>query len=388
MKLKKLAALFATAALAMSLVACGGKDSKSTTTEGTVTEATATEATATEAGATEAATEGAAEGTEAGQTETEGIQTEAGSEAGETAEAKSASSVDFSNMSVTCVVPYDAGGGTDAVMRGLADAAKGSFKNITVENRSGAGGATGMLYGANAANDGSIITMITVELATLEAMGNNAGLTYTMFKPVLMVNSAASAITVKADDDRFETLEDFIEYSKENEVQVGNSGIGAIWHLAAAGLAKEAGTTFKHVGYDGANGAITDLLGGHIDAVAVSYAEVNSFVQSGDLKVLGVMADERLEAIPDVPTCKESGYDVSLGTWRGLGVPASTPDDVVDELYRIFSEAANSDAFKEFMNNSNNVIDIKDGATFQTLIGEQLELYKGLVEDLDLKVAG
>ncbi|MEG1684185.1 MAG: tripartite tricarboxylate transporter substrate binding protein, partial [Oscillospiraceae bacterium] len=77
--------------------------------------------------------------------------------------------VDFSDKSVTCVVPYDAGGGTDAVMRGIADAAKGSFKNITVENRSGAGGATGMLYGANAAADGSIVTMVTVELATLEA---------------------------------------------------------------------------------------------------------------------------------------------------------------------------------------------------------------------------
>ncbi len=298
-----------------------------------------------------------------------------------------AASTDFSKKNVTCVVPYDAGGGTDAVMRGLADAAKANFKNITVENRSGAGGATGMLYGAQAANDGSIVTMITVELATLEAMGNNAGLTYTQFKPIMMVNSAASAITVKADDDRFNTIEDFIEYSKNNEVQVGNSGLGAIWHLAAAGLAKEAGTTFKHVGYDGANGAITDLLGGHIDAVAVSYAEVNSFVQSGDLKVLAVMANDRLEAIPDVPTCKEAGYNAVLGTWRGLGVPASTPDEVVAELYRIFTEAANSDAFKEFMANTNNVIDIMDGASFNTMIGEQRELYTALVEELGLKVS-
>ena len=297
-----------------------------------------------------------------------------------------AASTDFSKKNVTCVVPYDAGGGTDAVMRGLADAAKGSFKSITVENRSGAGGATGMLYGANAKNDGSIVTMITVELATLEAMGNNAGLTYTQFKPIMMVNSAASAITVKADDDRFNTLEDFIEYSKSNEVQVGNSGIGAIWHLAAAGLAKVAGTEFKHVGYDGANGAITDLLGGHIDAVAVSYAEVNSFVQSGDLKVLAVLANNRLEAIPEVPTAKECGYDAVLGTWRGLGVPASTPDEVVAELYKIFSEAAASDAFVEFMNNTNNVIDIMDGASFTTLIGDQLEMYTGLVEDLGLKI--
>ncbi len=239
-----------------------------------------------------------------------------------------------------------------------------------------------MLYGANAANDGSVVTMVTVELVTLEAMGNNAGLTYDMFKPIMLVNSACSAITVKADDDRFNSLEDFIEYSKNNEVTVGNSGIGAIWHLAAAGLAKTAGTEFKHVGYDGAAGAITDLLGGHIDAVAVSYSEVNSFVQSGDLKVLAVMANDRLAAIPDVPTCKECGYDAVLGTWRGIAVPASTPDDVVAELYRIFSEAAASDQFVEFMNNTNNVIDIMDGPSFYEMMGTQRQLYIDLVNEL------
>jgi len=295
-------------------------------------------------------------------------------------------SSDLSKANVTCIVPYDAGGGTDVVMRALADSAKSSFKNITVENRSGAGGATGMLAGASAKADGTTVTMITVELTTLEAMGTNAGLTYSMFKPIMMVNSACSAITVKADDDRFATLEDFIEFSKSNEVQVGNSGIGAIWHLAAAGLAKEAGTEFKHVGYDGAAGAITDLLGGHIDAVAVSYAEVASYVESGDLKVLAVMSDNRLDSIPDVPTCKECGYDAVLGTWRGLGVPKDTPQEVVDYLYEAFTAASESQEFVDFMNNSNNVIDILDGATFEQRIAKDLEVYTGLVNDLGLKV--
>lgn len=293
---------------------------------------------------------------------------------------------DFSNKSITCIVPYDAGGGTDTVMRALADAAKGSFKNVTVENRSGAGGATGMLAGAAAKADGTTVTMITVELTTLEAMGTNAGLTYSMFKPIMMVNSACSAITVKADDSRFETLEDLIEYSKSNELQMGNSGNGAIWHLAAAGLAETAGTDFKHVAYDGAAGAITDLLGGHIDAVAVSYAEVASYVESGDLKVLAVMSDNRLDSIPDVPTCKECGYDAVLGTWRGLGVPADTPDEVVEALYKAFSDAANSAEFKEFMDNSNNVIDIMDGKSFEERIKKDLDVYTGLVENLGLKV--
>lgn len=295
-------------------------------------------------------------------------------------------SADFSDATVTCIVPYDAGGGTDLVMRGLADAAKASFKNISVENRSGAGGATGMLAGANAKADGTTVTMITVELTTLEAMGTNAGLTYSMFKPIMLINTACAAITVKADDDRFETIEDFVAYAQDNEVSMGNSGNGAIWHLAAAGFAKETGSQFKHVAYDGAAGAITDLLGGHIDAVAVSYSEVASYVESGDLKVLAVMSDNRLDSIPDVPTCKEAGYNVVLGTWRGLGVPADTPDEVVDELYRIFSEAAASDEFVEFMNNSNNVIEILDGDSFETRIENDLAIYTELVDELGLKV--
>lgn len=98
------------------------------------------------------------------------------------------------------------------------------------------------------------------------------------------------------------------------------------------------------------------------------------------------MANDRLEAIPDVPTAKECGYDAALGTWRGLAVPASTPDETVAKLYEIFSNAANSDAFKEFMTNTNNVIDIMDGASFTTLIADQLEMYTGLVADLGLKI--
>lgn len=298
--------------------------------------------------------------------------------------ATTVSAADMSEKSIKCIVPYDAGGGTDVVMRALADASKDSFKNISVENHSGGGGAIGMLNGAMSKADGTTVTMVTVELTTLEAMGNNAGLTYSLFKPIMMINSACSAITVKADDDRFETINDFIDYSKENEVQVGNSGIGSIWHLSAAGLANAAETEFKYVDYDGAAGAITDLFGGQIDAISVSYAEVASYVESGELKVLAVMSEDRLESIPDVPTCKEAGYDAVFGTWRGLAVPKDTPDDVVDALYTVFSAAAESDAFVEFMNNSNNIIEIMDSISFEAKIAADLESYTTIVEELCL----
>ncbi len=286
---------------------------------------------------------------------------------------------------VSVIVPYSAGGGTDLVARALVDAAKDSFpKNISVENRTGGGGAVGMSYGAHAKADGSVISMITVELVTLPHTGTGAGLYYDQFKPIMMVNSAYSAVTVKADSP-YNTLNEFLDAAKTQTMRVGNSGVGAIWHLAAAGLAKAAGVTFNHIPFDGAAPAITSLLGGHIDAVTVSYAEVASQVKAGNLKVLAVLAPERISATPDIPTAKELGYDVAIGTWRGLGVPKDTPQPIADKIYSIFSQAAKSDSFIKFMNSSNNIIDVMDSASYGKKLATDNEMFKSLIAELGLK---
>lgn len=286
---------------------------------------------------------------------------------------------------VSLIVPYAAGGGTDLVCRALADAAKASFpKNITVENRTGGGGAVGMSYGANAKADGSVITMITVELVTLPHTGTGAGLYYDQFKPIMMVNSAYSAITVKADAP-WKTLNEFIEASKTKTMKIGNSGVGAIWHLAAAGLAKTAGVTFNHIPFDGAAPATTSLLGGHIDAITVSYAEVAAQVAAGNLRVLAVLAPERIAATPNIPTAKELGYDVAIGTWRGLGVPKDTPQPIVDKIYSIFNKAAASDSFVAFMKSTNNIIDVMDGPSYGKKLVVDNDMFKALINELGLK---
>ncbi|NMA23085.1 MAG: tripartite tricarboxylate transporter substrate binding protein, partial [Spirochaetales bacterium] len=203
--------------------------------------------------------------------------------------AAEASADTYPDKPVSVIVPYAAGGGTDLIARALVDAAKGSVpRNITVENRTGGGGAVGMSYGANAKADGSVITMITVELVTLPHTGTGAGLYYDQFKPIMMLNSAYSAVTVQANSP-YNTLDDLIAAAKTKSLRVGNSGVGAIWHLAAAGLGKAAGVEFNHIPFDGAAPAITSLLGGHIDAITVSYAEVDSQVRAGNLKVLAVL---------------------------------------------------------------------------------------------------
>jgi tripartite-type tricarboxylate transporter receptor subunit TctC len=299
--------------------------------------------------------------------------------------AAEASADTYPDKPVSVIVPYAAGGGTDLIARALVDAAKGSFpRNITVENRTGGGGAVGMSYGANAKADGSVITMITVELVTLPHTGTGAGLYYDQFKPIMMLNSAYSAVTVQANSP-YNTLDDLIAAAKTKSLRVGNSGVGAIWHLAAAGLGKAAGVEFNHIPFDGAAPAITSLLGGHIDAITVSYAEVDSQVRAGNLKVLAVLSPERIPSTPNIPTAIEQGYDVSIGTWRGFGVPKDTPQPIVDKIYNIFSEAAASSQFVNYMNTTNNDIDILDAKDYGERLAVDNAMFKALIDELGLR---
>jgi tripartite-type tricarboxylate transporter receptor subunit TctC len=290
----------------------------------------------------------------------------------------------YPNGPVSVIVPYGAGGGTDSVARALVDSSKGSFSDgIAVENRTGGGGSVGMSYGMHSKANGQIVTMVTVELVTLPHTGTGGDINYKNFEPIMMVNSAYSAITVPASSP-YNSLEDLMEAAKTKNLKVGNSGIGAIWHLAATGLAQAGGVEFTHVPFAGAAPAITSLLGDHIDAVSVSYAEVASQIDAGALKCLAVLAPNRLPAIPNIPTAKEIGYDISIGTWRGLAVPVGTPKTTVDFLVNTFSTAANSDQFKKFMKNTNNDIEILDAQAFGDKLVKDNLMFKSLIESIGL----
>ena len=102
------------------------------------------------------------------------------------------------------------------------------------------------------------------------------------------------------------------------------------------------------------------------------------------MKVLAVLAPERLAGIPEVPTAKEEGYDVAVGTWRGIGVPKDTPDEIVNKIYEIFSTAAETEGFKTFMANNNLDIDIMNPEEFKARIASDNEMFKVLISDLGL----
>ncbi len=292
----------------------------------------------------------------------------------------------FPTKNIEIIVPFAAGGGTDIVTRAIANAAQSKLgQPVVVVNKTGGGGAVGMGEGAAAKADGYTLTTITVELVTLPHLGL-APIDNSKFEPILMMNRAASAITVPVDAP-YKDLKEFLDYAKANpgKVKVGNSGPGAIWHLAAAALEKQADVKFNHIPFNGANPAVTALLGGNVDAVTVSPGEVLTHVQAGKLKILGVMDSQRSPIAPDAPTLKEAGYDVNVATWRGLAAPKGTPQEVLTVLHDAFKAAMETAEFKDFMDKNGLEITYMNGADYAKSMQTENEMFKTLITELGLK---
>lgn len=299
--------------------------------------------------------------------------------------ATSAFAADYPSKQIELIVPYAAGGGTDLVSRAFAEAAKTHLPvAIGVVNKTGGAGAVGLTEAKIARPDGYKIGTGTVELTMLPHMGL-AAFTYEDFTPIARLNAEPSAITVKADAP-WQTYEEFIDYAKANpgKVRIGNSGTGAIWHIAAAALGQKTGVQFNHIPYDGANPAVTALLGGHIEAVTVSPPEVLSQVKAGTLRILAVMGDERAAAFPDVPTVKEKGVDVSVYTWRGIVVPKKTPQAIVDVLRKAAAETANEQSFKDSLAKMNLTWAYLDGPEFGEAMKKDDAFFKVMMTELGI----
>ena len=206
------------------------------------------------------------------------------------------------------------------------------------------------------------------------------------FTPIARMNVDPAAITVKGDAP-WNTVEEFIAAAKKSnrEMKMGNSGNGSIWHRAAASVEDKTGAKFSHIPFQGAAPAVLSLLGGHIDAVAVSPAEVAPHLASGKLRMLAIMADQRLKAFEKVPTIKERGIDVSLGAWRGLGAPKNTPKEVIDLLRTVAQKTMNEPQMREAMDKLALGYAYGDDAAFKATMARDNEAFKALIPKLNLK---
>ncbi len=290
----------------------------------------------------------------------------------------------FPDRPISLICPFSAGGGTDLICRKLAhEAEKRLGVSVLVNNITGGGGAVGHAAGRLAAGDGYTILSATFELISLPVQGL-VPFTYKDFDLMLLLNMDPAAVAVRADYPA-DSLEEFIRKGRSGEpISIGNSGAGAVWHLAASMLADKTGLQAIHVPFDGASQAITALIGGHIDAVTVSPAELQTYVQSGQVKILAVMSDIRLKNFPDVPTCRSEGVDLVFGTWRGLALPVGVAAETRSLLQQTFREVASSDEFVEFARQSGMNLHILDTKDFNSMVEKQSKEVEEMMSRLGL----
>ena len=253
---------------------------------------------------------------------------------------------DYPSKNIRLVVPFGAGGGTDAVGRTLANSAKDILgQNISIMNRTGGAGAVGMSFGAQQRADGYTLTVVTREIASLPQMGLMRH-TADDFRLIRLVNLDPAVVLVAADSP-YNTINDLIKEAKEKPGSVKFASTAAP-NFYLMSLEKDQDIKLNAIPYNGASEAIPAVLGHHTDVTMVTPGEAIAQLRSGQLKALGVMSEERIQYIPDVPTLKEQGIDVVTGTWRGIGAPKDTPDAVIEKLGAAFDEAMASEEFKSF----------------------------------------
>lgn len=275
-------------------------------------------------------------------------------------------SADYPAKDVTVIIPKNPGGGTDTTARGIINMMQqdmgDSFKFIPV-NKPDGNGIVGMQDVANAKADGYTLGMVTVELDIFPHQGKTK-LSYKDFDSVIAPIAAPAALIVQSKAP-YNNLQDFLDYLKKNpgKVMMGNSGMGAIWHIATMAMEKQFDVKVKHIPYPkGTADIAAAIAGGHIDGCLADPSSFKTQVEAGNLKILAVMADKRTKMFPDVPTFKELGFDMAIRAWATLVAPKGTPAEVMQVLRDSASRVVQKPEFADYF--------LKQGIDPTDIIGE------------------
>ncbi len=246
------------------------------------------------------------------------------------------------------VVPFAAGGGTDQYVRLLASELAKKGTPVIVENKPGASGIVAADYVARARPDG--LTLLVSSLGTLAS--NTVlfeKLPYDPKKDLAPVTQIAyqPAIVVGRPDLPYRNISEMVAFARANpgKINRGSPGEAILTNLAPLGFERSIGISTTHVPFNGDSPAIQGLLSGTIDIDGTSITSVLSLVQSGKLRVLGVMDGRRLPQMPDAPTFKEQGFDFEALLWYSLSAPAGTPAEAVMRLHKAVNQVIADPAF-------------------------------------------
>ena len=252
---------------------------------------------------------------------------------------------------VTIVVPFPAGGGTDAFARPLtAVLTKNLGKQFIIDNKGGAGGTVGAGVASRAAPDGYTFFMGAVHHTIAPSMYPKLDYNLeTDFIPVGLVSSVPQVIVVHPQRVPVKDLKEFLEFVRKNpgKLNYGSAGNGTSHHLAGELFKLQTKTFITHIPYRGAGPALQDLIAGQVDMMFDGLGSSASHIKGGRIKALAVASDKRAPGFADVPTTREAGVPTyQVATWYGIWAPKGTPKEAVDRMAAEMKKALESDELK------------------------------------------
>ena len=273
---------------------------------------------------------------------------------------------------VNLIVPFPAGGGTDAFARPLsAMSSKNTGKQLIIDNRGGAGGTLGAGIAAKAAPDGYNYFMGAVHHTIAPSMYPK--LDYDLERdlvPLIFVASVPQVLVVNPKKVTANTMKEFIDFVKKNpgRLNYGSAGGGTSHHLAGELFKLQTQTFITHIPYRGAGPALQDLISGNVDMMFDGLGSSAAHIKGGRIKALMVSGTKRNPAFPDVPCSSEVGLpDYTVSTWYGIWAPKGTPADAQGRMIEEVRKACQSDDAK--------AVWAAQGADFPNLTGAQFDAF-------------
>ena len=255
---------------------------------------------------------------------------------------------------ITLIVPWGAGGGTDATARIIGSLLEKDLgQPVNVVNRTGGSGVVGHAAIASAQPDGYTIGLATVEIGMMHWQGLT-DLTSASYTPIGLVNADPAGVQVRADSP-YKTVNELLAAIKANpgKFKASGTGQGGIWHLAIAGLLRDQKIDPAALPWVPSNGAapgLQDMMAGGIEVAPVSLPEARSLIDAGRVKSLAIMNDKPSALYPNVPTLKAAiGSDWTMAAWRGIVAPKGLPAPVRDKLGEAVRKVATSKEYNDFM---------------------------------------
>ena len=302
----------------------------------------------------------------------------------------SQSSNSYPNKAITIIAPYTSGTTSDVLARQIGNKLSEKLGYpILVENKSGASGVIGTDFVSKSPANGYTLLFTATSHGTIPAVKSK--LPYDpikSFSPVILLATSAMGFVVSQNINA-SNFKEFLEYSKSkgNELDYSTPGEGSSQHLTMELVLQEVGFKMVHVPYKGSSGAVTDVIGGHVQSSIVSLQTSSSFIKSGQLKMLAIMSDERSPVFQNVPTFKELGYpNLVVDTWYGVLAPLNTPVEIINKLNYEINLILNTNEMKETMNKLGLTISGGKSDKLKNLLDKEIPKWRKVVATSKIEI--